>query len=217
MSPAHGVSDPLARGVRPRLRLLGGFVALCWAAALVDAFLPPSASLVRFGIRPRHPESLVNIAFAPFLHIGFAHLLANTAGIVTLGGLVLARGARPFLVVSVVAAGVSGAGVWVVGDPRSAHVGASGIVFGYLGFLLTWGYLARSAGAFVLALAVAVVFGWMLWGLLPTAERVSWEGHLFGLVGGVLAARLMVAGAGGSVGRGGQAGPAAEVPTGGAA
>ena len=158
---------------------------------LVDLFLPKESSLLHLGIHPHDVRSLVNILFAPFLHDGFVHVFTNTIGFVLLGWLVLVRSSRHFLLVSIVSAVVSGLGTWVFGAPGTVHVGASGVIFGYLGFLLMWGYFERSLKSFVLALIVAIMFGGMIWGVLPLSTGVSWQGHLFGLLGGGLAARFL--------------------------
>ena len=189
--PAARRGRRTASGYRTGLRVLVGFVVLCWAAVLVDQFLPAGKSLLRFGIHPLDPDSLVNILFAPVLHGGFVHVFANTLGFATLGWLVLVRSPRHFLLVSVISALSSGLGCWVFGGPGTVHFGASGIVFGYLGFLLAWGYFERSVKSFAITVFVAIVFGGMIWGLLPRDAGVSWQGHLFGLLGGGLTARFL--------------------------
>jgi membrane associated rhomboid family serine protease len=177
--------------LRCQVRVLGGLVASFWALCLLDLFLPARHSLLRWGIRPHEAASLPRVFIAPFLHGGFLHLCANTVPFLVLGWLVLCRGLRPFLVVSLVAAAVSGLGIWLLGSSGEIHLGASGVIFGYLGYLLLRGSFERSLGAFLLGLAVCVVFGGALWGVLPLQAGVSWQGHLFGFLGGVLAAWLL--------------------------
>jgi membrane associated rhomboid family serine protease len=168
--------------------VLGGLVILLWALVVIDLFLPKEKSLLRFGIHSREVSSLHHIFFMPFLHAGFGHVIANTFGLLTLGWLVLLRSSNHFLFVSLVAMVISGLGVWIAG---AGGVGASGVIYGYFGFLLMWGYYERSAKSVLLALLVAVVFGSMIWGILPQRSDVSWQGHLFGLLGGALAARYL--------------------------
>jgi membrane associated rhomboid family serine protease len=174
-----------------QLWVLVGLPGFCWALVVVDFFLPWERSLLHYGVHPRDVDSLVNILFVPFLHAGFAHVIANTFGFVVFGWLVLVRSSRQFAVVSVISAITSGLGCWLFGWPGTIHVGGSGVIFGYLGFLLVWGFIERSLTSIALTLLVAVVFGGMLWGVLPERAGVSWQGHLFGLIGGVLAARFL--------------------------
>ena len=102
----------------------------------------------------------------------------------------LAAGARRFLWSTLIIILVSGLGVWFTGSPNSVVVGASGVIFGYLGILLTRGIVERSWWNFAVVLLVGLLYGWQLVGILPTDERISWQGHLFGLLGGVVAAIL---------------------------
>jgi membrane associated rhomboid family serine protease len=164
-------------------------------AAAVDMWLAEVADLVLVrgtldagGIRPRTEAGLWGILLAPFLHAGFAHLLANTAPLLVLGWLVLVRGLRDFVRVTAVAVLPGGLGVWLVGGTRTVHIGASGLVFGYLGYLFLRGYWERSVSAILVAVAAGVLYGGVLWGILPTGHGVSWEGHLFGFAGGATAA-----------------------------
>lgn len=165
-------------------------VGAMWLEEAVDLSVFGGA-LDRLGIQPRNPNWLWGILLAPFLHGGFAHLMANTPPFLVLGWLVMLRRLRDFFVVALTAMLVGGAGVWVLGAPGSVHIGASGVVFGFLGYLLLRGYFERSFTAILLAVVVAVVYGGALWGLLPTQPGVSWEGHLFGFLGGGGAARLL--------------------------
>ncbi len=118
------------------------------------------------------------------------HLYSNSIPLILLGTFVLAAGTRRFLWSTAVIILVSGLGVWFTGSPNSVVVGASGVIFGYLGILLTRGIVERSWWNFAVGLLVGLLYGWQLLGILPTDERVSWQGHLFGLLGGVVAAIL---------------------------
>lgn len=180
----------IKRELKLQATLLFGFVALLWAIEIVDAVLF-AGSLDRFGVRPRSVGGLIGIAFAPLLHMGFGHLIANTLPLITLGWLIMLRETRDLIVVTVLSALASGLGVWLIGASYSVHIGASGVIFGYFGFLLLRGYFERSLLSIGLSLAVAAVYGGMLWGVFPSGFRISWEGHLFGFLGGVFAARLM--------------------------
>lgn len=143
------------------------------------------------GIRPRRLDGLDGILFAPFLHANFPHLYANSIPLILLGTFVLAAGVRRFLWSTVVIMLIGGLGVWIVGAAGTVHVGASGVIFGYLGLLLTRGIVERSWWNAAVAILIGVLYGWQVQGVLPGQEgNISWEGHLFGFIGGVLAAVL---------------------------
>ena len=173
--------------------VLGAVVALIWLFEGVD-YLILSGQLDQLGIQPRTWIGLRNIPASPFLHGGFGHLLANTLPFIVLGWLVMLRRTSDFFFVSIVAMMVSGLGIWIFGASNSIHIGLSGVIFGYLGFLLLRGYLERSFSAILLALVAIVFYGGMLWGLLPLQPGVSWLGHLFGFAGGCLAAYALTSG-----------------------
>ena len=168
-------------------------VTLLWGIEIVDWLVLGGNLDQWFGIRPRTAEGLWGIMFAPFLHGSFGHLIANTVPLVTLSWLVMLRRTSDWLVVSIVAALCSGLGTWLIGAPFSTHIGASGVIFGYFGFLLLRGYFERSFMAIAFSLLVTVLYGSLILGTVPflTAPNVSWEGHLFGFLGGVLAAWIL--------------------------
>jgi membrane associated rhomboid family serine protease len=177
----------VAGELKIRAQLLAGLVGLMWLAEIADLVIFGGA-LDADGIRPRTQAGLWGVLFAPFLHAGFAHLLANTVPLLVLGWLVLLRSLRDFLWVTAVAALVGGLGVWLFGGADTVHVGASGLVFGYLGYHLLRGYWERSVSAILIAVVAGVLYGSALWGVLPLRHGVSWEGHLFGFAGGAAAA-----------------------------
>lgn len=168
--------------------ILGSFILLIWAIEIVD-WLIFRGSLDGLGIRPRTLVGLRGILFAPLLHGGFGHVAANTIPFLVLGWLILStRGLSQFLLISGIVIIVSGLGTWLIGPGRSVHLGASGLIFGYFGFLLLLGYFERSAQAILLAVVVVIFYGGLIWGVLPQGNGISWQGHLFGLAGGGLAA-----------------------------
>ncbi|MCT7950556.1 rhomboid family intramembrane serine protease [Ancylothrix sp. C2] len=170
--------------------ILGGLVACFWIIEIIDIFFYRGA-LNSYGIIPRSPVGLRGILFAPFLHGNFLHLATNTGPFLILGWLVMLQEISYFFVVSAITILVSGLGVWLFGAPYSVHIGASGVIFGYLGFLLFRGYFQRNFSSILLSLIVAFFYGGLIWGVLPSMPRVSWEGHLFGFIGGILAARIL--------------------------
>ncbi|MBE9077061.1 rhomboid family intramembrane serine protease [Romeria aff. gracilis LEGE 07310] len=169
---------------------LFGFVALLWLVEIID-WVIFGGRLDRYGIRPRQLAGLWGILFAPFLHGNFEHLTANTLPLLVLGWLVMLRETGDWLVVTVLSALVGGLGTWLIGAANTSHIGASGILFGYFGFLLMRGYFERSLVAIAFSILVISLYGGIVWGVLPGQPGISWEGHLFGFIGGALAARLL--------------------------
>ncbi|NEP17855.1 MAG: rhomboid family intramembrane serine protease [Leptolyngbya sp. SIO4C1] len=183
-------ADSLPQPIRQIAQIIGGILAVLWGLELLDSILLGGA-LNRFGIRPRRPTGLVGILLAPLLHGNLAHLAANTGPLVILSGLILLGGVTNFVIVTAVAWLVSGAGVWLTGGSRTNHLGASGVVFGYFGFLLLRGYFEQSPAAIALAVLTVVLYGGLIWGILPIQRGKSWQSHLYGLAAGGLAARYL--------------------------
>jgi membrane associated rhomboid family serine protease len=167
--------------------ILGSIVAIFWLIEVAD-WLIFHGSLDTLGVQPRRLIGLRGILFGPFMHADFRHLLANTFPFLILGWFVLLRSLRDFIIVSMVAVVVSGLGVWLIGPSRSVHIGASGLVFGYFGFLLLRGYFERSLSSILWAILVVILYGGMVFGLLPGGRGISWQAHLFGFAGGGVAA-----------------------------
>jgi membrane associated rhomboid family serine protease len=165
------------------------FVPLLFLIELVDMQMNGALDQMG-GIVPRSPSGLDGIVFAPFLHGSFAHLVANSVPLILMGTFVLAAGGTRFLLSTAFIALVSGIGVWFVSAPDTVTVGASGVIFGYLGVLLMRGIVERSWWNIAVGVLIALLYGWQLIGVLPTDERISWQGHLFGFLGGVVAAVL---------------------------
>jgi membrane associated rhomboid family serine protease len=177
-------------GLASRGAVLLWIIAFMWLLELLDQLVFHEA-LDGLGIHPRDPSHWWGILVAPFLHGGLAHLAANTVPLLVLGWLVLLRGLLTFVTVSLTVVIIGGLGVFLFGDPRTIHIGASGVIFGYLGYLLLRGYFDRSFLSIAIALVVAVVYGSALYGVLPGQPGVSWEGHLFGFLSGSGAARVL--------------------------
>jgi membrane associated rhomboid family serine protease len=159
-----------------------------WVEEVVDSVL--NGRLDRFGIMPRRLSGLDGILFAPFLHSGFRHLVSNTIPFLLLGLGIAISGVARWVQVTVIVALVGGVGVWLVGRSGSVHIGASGLVFGYLTYLVSRGLFARKPAYLLGGVLAFLAYGGILWGLLPT-PGVSWSGHVFGAVGGVVAAVLL--------------------------
>ncbi|WP_326635441.1 rhomboid family intramembrane serine protease [Streptosporangium sp. NBC_01755] len=163
-------------------------VGVMWVVEIVDYVLPGEGTLDAYGIWSWVPESLGGILLAPFLHGGFGHLMANSLPLLILGFLAALRGIGRFLAASLIIVLVSGLGIWFVNEPRVLTVGASGLVFGYFGFVVARGLFDRRVLDIVIGVGVAITYYSIIWGVLPGEAGISWQGHLFGLIGGVIAA-----------------------------
>jgi membrane associated rhomboid family serine protease len=173
-------------------KILLALVALMWAVEVVDVIA--DHQLEQYGIEAREVEGLDGIVTAPFLHVGFGHLLGNTIPFVIMGLLIAVEGGRRLLGVFAIVALVSGLGTWLVAPEGTIHVGASGVVFGFSTYLITRGWFNRRAGQVAIGLIVVAVWGGVLLGGLQPHEGISWQGHLFGAIGGVVAARVLARG-----------------------
>ena len=172
------------------LLVIGGFVVLLWVVQAVNA-LDGGRLTVAGGIIPLRRDGLDGIVFAPLLHGSWVHLEGNTLPVLLLGFLATSAGLARFGVATAVIWLTAGVGAWLTGGPGTVHVGASSLVFGWLTLLLVRGFLARSAGQIALAVVLFLAYGSVLWGVLPTTYGVSWQGHLFGALGGVAGAVLV--------------------------
>ncbi len=190
MNPEKPGSEGITEELITHAQILGGLVAIMWGLEILNQFFFRN-TLESFGIIPRTFLGLRGILFAPFLHANFAHLVANTLPFLGLGWLVMVRRISDFFTVSWITMLVSGLGVWLFAGADTVTVGASGVIFGYLGYLLARGWFERKPGSIIFSLIVLFVYGGLVWGVLPLMPGVSWQGHLFGLLGGVLAARLL--------------------------
>ena len=164
-------------------------VTVMWVAEVVDAVL--GGRLDALGIEPRQVDGLTGVVLAPFLHADFGHLMANTVPFLVLGALIALSGLARVLAVAAIVTLVGGLGTWLVAPSATIHLGASGVVFGFATYLVARGLFDRRVVSLAVGLLVALVYGTtLLLGLLPQAG-VSWQGHLFGAVGGLVAARLL--------------------------
>lgn len=180
----------IAQNLAAQIAILTTLVALLWTIEAID-WLTPMWNLNIYGIIPRTEMGLRGIFLAPFLHGNFPHLAANTAPLIVFGWLILLAGVGEFFLVSGIAMVASGFGTWLIGAANSVHIGASGVIFGYFGFLLLRGLFERSPMSIILSLIVGLVYGSFIWGVLPNQPGISWEGHLFGFLGGVVAAQIL--------------------------
>lgn len=168
--------------------LMVTWVALLWALEAIDALA--DHRLDSFGVVPRRRGELLDIVPSAFTHFGFGHVAANSLPLLVLGFIAALRGLGRFLAVAFTIIVVGGLGVWLVSPSNTNTAGASGLIFGLFAYLLVRGFVDHRALDVVVGLCVGALYGSILWGALPTAQGVSWQGHLFGLVGGVAAAFL---------------------------
>ncbi|MHA0037436.1 rhomboid family protein [Deinococcus sp. PESE-13] len=190
--PPRAVS-PLAPG-RPHVKaaagVTAGLIALIWVQEVADQFLF-GTRLDGYGIEPRQVGTFWHVFTAPFLHAGFPHLIANTVPLAVLAFMTAVRSVSRFLVATFLIALIGGGLVWLFGRSGSVHLGASELVFGYLAYLLGVGWWERTPLSIVIAVIAFALYGGVLWGVLPSNPAISWEAHLFGFIGGLVAAALL--------------------------
>ncbi|MFE6189901.1 rhomboid family intramembrane serine protease [Streptomyces sp. NPDC056465] len=165
------------------------WVALLWVLEGIDT--ATGHSLDTYGVSPREPAELADVVPAAFLHSGWEHVASNSVPLLVLGFIAALGGIRRFAAVVLVVIVTSGLGVWLTAPPDTVTLGASGVVFGLFGYLLVRGFVDRRPLDIAVGVIVATVYGSLLWGVLPTDSGISWQGHLFGLAGGVAAAFVL--------------------------
>jgi membrane associated rhomboid family serine protease len=185
-SPGDGLTGHASRAVGA---LFTTFLLLgtCWAVEMFN-YADNGALSARYGIVPRDMGQIWHIFTAPFLHAGIDHIVANSVPLAIFGFLAALRGASRFVSVSLIIIVASGLGVFFLSAPGSVTVGASGLIFGYFGYLLARGFVEHRAADIVVAVVIAVFYGTMIFGALPGQPGISWQAHMFGLIGGILAA-----------------------------
>lgn len=172
--------------VRDELRWIFAFVSLIWCVFFLDQFLP----LETLGLVPRRVSGLAGIATMTFLHTDLSHLLGNTLPLITLLLLLAGSRANSIAIVCVIALG-GGLLLWAFGRPGTIHIGASLLIFGLVAYLIVSGLIERRLLALLMSVFVAALYGGtLLSGILPWQTGVSWDGHLFGTVAGVISAFL---------------------------
>ena len=173
--------------LRDHIVFIFSIVGMLWLIELID--LIPMFDLERIGaIYPREPSGLIGIPLAPFLHGDWAHLMTNTVPFLVLGSLVIVTSGRQrFVGVSAIIAVVAGLGTWTFAK-GGYHIGASSLIFGYLGFLLWRAWLGRNFGWTIIAVIAGFLYGRIIISLFSAQAGISWSGHFFGLLGGIVAA-----------------------------
>lgn len=169
--------------------ILAALVSLMWALEIVDLAL--DHRLDQYGIEPRDVDGLDGVVTAPFLHVGFNHLIGNTLPFAVMGAVIAFEGPLRLVGVTVITALVSGLGTWLIAPEGTIHLGASGVVFGYATYLIARGAFNRRVVEIGIGVAVVVIWGGALLAGLEPQQGISWQGHLFGAIGGVVAARVL--------------------------
>jgi membrane associated rhomboid family serine protease len=184
---AASVQEPLSRRIKARLVPLAVVVVLMWVLLLL-----PLSAREEIGIRPGTAAGLIGIPLAPVLHGDLRHLASNTVPFFVLGALVLLRSPREFAWVTAIVVLGSGLGAWALGTRGQVHLGASGLIFGYFGFLVARGLLERTLVSLLIAAAVGFLYGGLVWQVFSGDPHISWQSHLCGLVAGFVSAWLVV-------------------------
>jgi membrane associated rhomboid family serine protease len=172
-----------------RMAMLSGFVGALWIIQVFN-WVTGYGLNTAFGLIPRQVSGLDGVVGMSLLHGSFAHLAANTPPLLLLGALLSVTTTRALVAMNALVVGLGGTLVWLFGS-SAIHIGASGLVFGWFGFLITRGLVDRSAVTLGAAVLVAVFYGSIIWGVLPGQPGVSWETHLFGAIAGAVAAFLI--------------------------
>ncbi|MFF0343200.1 rhomboid family intramembrane serine protease [Kribbella sp. NPDC004875] len=171
------------------LKLLVALVGLMWLSEVIDT--ATNGALDQYGIISREPRGLLGILTAPFLHLGFGHLISNTLPLVTLGALIAVSGASRLFAVTAIVVVIGGFGTWLVSPPNTITIGASGLVFGYASYLVLRGLFNRRLGQVLLGIVVIMVWGSALLGGLLPQDGISWQGHVCGGIAGIIAAWVL--------------------------
>lgn len=188
-SPSEGLAEHASRAVSAIVVVTLALTGM-WVLEITDYMVTRddgSGSLDRYGIRAHDVNDLPHIFTAPFLHAGFAHIMANSVPFLVLGFLAALRGIGKFLIMNLIVIVTAGLGVWFTGPTNGVTLGASMLIFGYFGYLLGRGVFERHLADAAIAMVVAVAYGTMIMGILPSNPNISWQGHLFGLLGGLIA------------------------------
>jgi len=168
---------------------VGGGLGLMWLIEILDTYALDDG-LQGHGIEPRQLDGLEGVLFAPVLHGGWTHLISNSVPFLVLGALVMTYGLRRWIAATAFITVAAGLATWLLARSGN-HIGASILVFGYFGFLLGMAWFERSVKSIGIAVLVAVIYGGLIWGVIPTDSGVSWEGHLFGTIAGIGSAGLL--------------------------
>ncbi|MCG7237048.1 rhomboid family intramembrane serine protease [Corynebacterium sp. ACRQP] len=170
------------------LKLAGGFLATIWIVFILELVFP---WLQAFGIHPLDVSSLPFIFTSPLLHANFEHIISNSIPGAIFAFLVGYSGKRVFWEVTTFVVIIGGLGTWLFGGVGTNHIGASGLVYGWLAYLIVRGFFNRSIGQIITGVVLGFFYSGLIFGLLPGTEGVSWQAHLFGAIGGIVASMVI--------------------------
>ncbi len=180
------MTSPQSQGA-DRFAYLFILVITLWIVEGVNTII--GHRLNSWGIFPRTFDGLKGIPLFPLLHANISHLAVNTGPLIILGGLIALYSKWIFIKTTCLITLIGGSLVWLIGRP-AYHIGASGLIFGYLGYLIFKGIFTRKIKSIILSIITISTYGGIIWGVLPTTPYISWEGHLTGFLAGILVARL---------------------------
>lgn len=169
---------------------MGLFVIALWIIHFVDTALLHDDLKQRFGLQPRSGFRPLSILISPFLHVDRRHLAANSIPLFVLGSLVIVQGQLLFWLTTLIIILIAGLGIWLFGQPNTQHMGASGLILGYFGYTLASVFFAPDLATILVAIVVAILYLGLIWQVVPLKKGVSTTGHLFGFLGGIVAAGL---------------------------
>ena len=170
------------------LKLAGGFLATIWIVFILELVFP---WLQAFGIHPLDVSSLPLIFTSPLLHANLEHIISNSIPGAIFAYLVGYSGKRVFWEVTTFVVIIGGLGTWLLGGVGTNHIGASGLVYGWLAYLIVRGFFNRSISQIITGLILGFFYSGLIFGLLPGTEGVSWQAHLFGAIGGIVASMVI--------------------------
>lgn len=176
--------------LRTATALTVGFLAIEWIIQIVNAVLFGN-DLGQFGIHPLDFNGIWGIFTAPLLHANFEHLIGNSVPGAVFCFLIGLSGRKAWWEVTIIVVLIAGVGTWLLGGPGTSHIGASGLIYGWLTYLIVRGIFNRSLIQFITGLVLGFAYSGLIWGVLPIYEGVSWQGHLFGAIGGVVAGMVI--------------------------
>ena len=160
-------------------------IIIIWAVFLIDWIF--NLNLNQYGIFPRKTSALGGILFSPFLHGSFGHLISNTLPFFILGTVIIYFYQKCWIKVLLIIYVITGTGVWLVARP-AIHIGASGLVYGFVGFLFFSGLFRKNIKSLLISIAIVLLYGGLIFGIFPGQKNISWESHLVGaIVGGLCA------------------------------
>ena len=171
--------------------LLFSIVIIFWIITTIDQNIPDWSFTLNYGIKAKELEGILGIFAAPFLHVNYQHLIGNTLPFLALGGLVLLSGRGRFIFTSILSTIISGMGIWTFAKEGTVHVGSSILIFSYLGFLLMQAWFSISIKWCLVALIATIFYGALILTLLYQKNGISWHGHFFGFISGIISAALV--------------------------